>query len=96
MDVDEAQQAADTSEVLLASMDCELNVLRGFLRFAIVAFSFALDDFVTVTAAYFLVSAGSKNVWLHVELSICSSRHANSDFRQVHIREFLPVFSCQR
>ena len=60
VDVDEAQQAADTSVVLLASMDCELNVLSGFLRFAIVAFSFALDDFVTVTAAYFLVSAATK------------------------------------
>ena len=39
---------------------------------------------------------GSTNVWLHLEPSICSSKHDNSDCWQVHIREFLPVFSCPR
>ena len=51
MDVDEAQQAAETSVVLLASLVCELNVLSGFLWSAIAAFYF-----VTVPAAYILVS----------------------------------------
>ena len=39
---------------------------------------------------------GSTSVWLHLEPSICSSKHDNSDCWQVHTREFLPVFSCPR
>ena len=59
VDVDEAQRAAETSVFLLALV-LELNVLGEFLWSAIVAFSFALDDFVIVTAAYLLVSAAAK------------------------------------
>ena len=54
--------------------------------------------FWSVIAACYFVSGfcGSTSVWLLLEPSICSSKHDNSDCRQVHIREFLPVFSCPR